>query len=122
MLARVGLGEGALSADQHSLILATTLMTMLLSPFVSTLSAPLYAWSRRWRAQPLAPTIPLIEQDLHGHIIIAGYGRVGRYTADLLSRLDMAHVVIERDQNRLDDLNAENVPVIYGDASSPVVL
>ncbi len=122
VLARVGLSEGALSADQYSLVLAATLLTMLLSPFVSTLTAPAYALLRRWRAQPPAPSVPLTEQELHAHIIIAGYGRVGRYTADLLRRLDLAHVVIERDQGRLDALKAANVPVIYGDASSPVVL
>jgi CPA2 family monovalent cation:H+ antiporter-2 len=63
-----------------------------------------------------------MEQELEGHIIIAGYGRVGRYTADLLRRLEMAHVVIERDQSRLDALKAANIPVIYGDAGSAVVL
>jgi CPA2 family monovalent cation:H+ antiporter-2 len=122
VLARVGLAEGALSADQYSLVLAATLMTMLLSPFVSTLTVPAYALLRRWRAQPPAQPVPLLDQELQGHIIIAGYGRVGRYTADLLRRLELAYVVIERDQGRLDVLKAANVPVIYGDASSPVVL
>ncbi len=122
VLARVGLAEGALSADQYSLVLAATLVTMLLSPYVSTLSGPAYALLQRWQARSPAPAIPLMEQELEGHIIIAGYGRVGRYTADLLRRLEMAHVVIERDQSRLDALKAANIPVIYGDAGSPVVL
>ncbi len=122
VLGRVGLTEGALRADQYSLLLAAALLTMLLTPFVSARSAPAYAWLRRWRAQPPAPPAPLIEQALQSHIIIAGYGRVGRYTADLLRGLELAYVVIERDQGRLDALKAAGVPVIYGDASSPVVL
>ena len=122
VLARVGLAEGALSADQYSLVLAATLVTMLLTPFVGTLGAPAHAQIRRWRARPPAPIAPLTDHELRGHIIIAGYGRVGRYTADLLRRMELAHVVIERDQGRLDLLKARSVPVIYGDAGSPVVL
>lgn len=122
VLARVGLAEGALSVDQSNLVLAATLLTMLLTPAVSSLSTPAYAQLRRWRAQTQAPVPPLIEQELHDHLIIAGYGRVGRYIADLLARLELAYVVIERDQGRLEALKAANVPVIYGDAGSPVVL
>jgi monovalent cation:H+ antiporter-2, CPA2 family len=122
VLARVGLGAGALSADQYNLVLVTALITMLLTPFLGRLSAPAYQLLQRWRAQPPAPSVPLVAQDLHDHIIIAGYGRVGRYTADMLRRLDHAYVVIERDQGRLDDLKAGKVPVIYGDAGSPIVL
>jgi CPA2 family monovalent cation:H+ antiporter-2 len=122
VLGRVGLAEGALSADQYGIALAATLLTMLLSPFVTPLSAPAYALWRRWRALPPAPPAPLTDQELEGHIVIAGYGRVGRYIADILRRLELAHVVIERDQNRLDMLKAASVPVIYGDAGSPVVL
>lgn len=122
VLGRVGLAEGALSADQYSLVLAVTLTTMLLTPAVSSLSAPAYALLRRCWAQPPLLVVPLTEQALQGHIIIAGYGRVGRYIADLLARQDLAYVVIERDQSRLEALKAASVPVIYGDAGSPVVL
>jgi CPA2 family monovalent cation:H+ antiporter-2 len=54
--------------------------------------------------------------------IIAGYGGVGRYTANLLQRLDLPYVVIERDQYRLEEVKAAGTPVIYGDAGSLVVL
>lgn len=122
VLARVGLAAGALSVEQSNLVLATTLATMLLTPWVSSLSAPAYSLFQRWRPSP-SPVLPAhAEHELHDHIIIAGYGRVGRYIANLLTRLDRAYIVIERDQGRLDALKAACVPVIYGDAASPVVL
>jgi CPA2 family monovalent cation:H+ antiporter-2 len=121
VLARAGLAAGALTADQSGLVLAATLATMLLTPAVSALSAPAYALLGRWLPAP-PPAPAHAEHGLHDHIIIAGYGRVGRYIANLLSRLDHAYVVIERDQGRLDTLKAACVPVIYGDAASPVVL
>jgi monovalent cation:H+ antiporter-2, CPA2 family len=122
VLARVGLANEALSTDQYNLVLATALSTMVLTPLLGRLSTPADALLRRWRSQPPAPSVPLLAQDLHDHIIIAGYGRVGRYTANMLRKLDRAYVVIERDQGRLDELKADNVPVIYGDAASPIVL
>jgi CPA2 family monovalent cation:H+ antiporter-2 len=122
VLARVGLNDGALSSDQYGLILATTLLTMLLTPFVSRLAAPLYTFAGRWRRVPPAPVAPLPEEALHNHIIIAGYGRVGRYTSNLLKRMELPFIVIERDQYRMDELKAAGIPVVYGDASSPTVL
>jgi CPA2 family monovalent cation:H+ antiporter-2 len=56
------------------------------------------------------------------HIIIAGYGRVGRYTADLFLRLNLPSVVIELEQHAVEQARAAGLTVIYGDASSPVVL
>jgi CPA2 family monovalent cation:H+ antiporter-2 len=122
VLARVGLDAGALSGDQYGLVLASALITMVLTPLASRLSGPAYRLLRRWRAQPPVPTPLLTEQELQEHIIIAGYGRVGRYTADLLGRLNLPYVILERDQSRMDELKSAGVPVIFGDAASSVVL
>ena len=122
VLARVGTSEGALSSDQYNLLLATALITMLLTPFVARLSVPISSWWERRQAQPRPHVEVMLEEERHGHIIIAGYGRVGRYTAALLEGLHLPYVVIERDQRRLDELKISGLPVIYGDASSPIVL
>jgi CPA2 family monovalent cation:H+ antiporter-2 len=122
VLARVGLSDHALSNDQYSLLLAVALITMLITPFVGRLSAPIYTLISRWsRPQPRISQV-IHDQELHDHIIVAGYGRVGRYTASLLQRLDIPYVMLERDQSRMEELRASGTPVIYGDASSPIVL
>ncbi|MCX7790816.1 MAG: cation:proton antiporter [Chloroflexaceae bacterium] len=122
VLARVGLAVGALTGAQSNLVLAATVVTMVLTPFVSRLATPTYTLWRRWRGKTPSPMLSRVEEPLRGHTIIAGYGRVGRYTADLMRRLGHPFVVIERDQHRMDTLKASRVPVIYGDASSPTVL
>ena len=122
LLARVGMSSEALSTEQYNLILATALITMLLTPILSTMSAPLYAHMRRWRIGYADVLLVQTNTELHNHIIIAGYGRVGRYIANLLKRLDRAYIVIERDQSRLENLKETHTPVIYGDAGSPIVL
>ncbi len=122
VLARVGLDVGALTAAQSNLVLAATVVTMVLTPFVSRLSTPTYAWIRRSQGKSPSPVLPMVSEPLRGHTIIAGYGRVGRYTANLLCRLGHPYVVIERDQHRMDELKAGGAPVIYGDAASSTVL
>jgi len=107
----------------YGLLLATALMTMFLTPLVAGLARPLYAWySKRQGAggQPLMEHGEL--EDIHDHIIIAGYGRVGRYAADILRRLELPFVVLELDQHVLEQARRDGVPMIYGDASSEIVL
>jgi CPA2 family monovalent cation:H+ antiporter-2 len=122
VLARVGLAERAISANLYALVLATALTTMILTPFGPRAVGPLYAWYRRLR--PAAPAQPanLPDHELHDHIIIAGYGRVGRYTADLLKTLGLPFVVIELDEHLMQQAKIAQIPMIYGDAGSAVVL
>jgi monovalent cation:H+ antiporter-2, CPA2 family len=122
VLARVGLNRQAIDADLYALVLAAALITMMLTPFATRLAEPIFQWYRGWRGGPLSPLIADPDHERQGHIIIAGYGRVGRYTADVLRRLALPFVVIELDQNLMDQVKTAGIPVIYGDASSPVVL
>jgi monovalent cation:H+ antiporter-2, CPA2 family len=122
VLARVGLTDRAISPDLYSLVLATALTTMMLTPFAMRAAMPLAQWYRRQRGAAVIQSVDLPDQGLREHIIIAGYGRVGRYTADVLRRLKLPFVVIELDQHLMDQIKTNGIPVIYGDASSPVVL
>ena len=121
VLARVGLAQGAIRPDHFALILAATVTTMVLTPFAARLAEPLGQWFSRRGAQPLE-AFQLPEMGLQNHIIIVGYGRVGRYTADVLLRLSRPCVVIDQDQQAVERAKAAGLPVIYGDASSAVVL
>jgi CPA2 family monovalent cation:H+ antiporter-2 len=121
VLARVGLAHGVILPDHFALILATTVTTMVLTPFATRLAEPLGRWyHRRGEMSPQAFQLP--ETGLRDHIIIVGYGRVGRYTADVLQRLNRPCVVIDQDQQAVDRAKVAGLSVIYGDASSPVVL
>jgi CPA2 family monovalent cation:H+ antiporter-2 len=122
VLARVGLAEQAISTDVYGLVLAAALITMVLTPLATQAAPWLAQWYRRWRAVAPIQASEQPEYELQNHIIIAGYGRVGRYTADLLSRLKLPFVVIELDDRLIDQIKGAGISVIYGDASSPVVL
>lgn len=122
VLGRVGLTTGSISADLYSLVLTVALATMVLTPFATRATAPLYALRQRWRPSDPVQTIGVPEDGLRDHVVIAGGGRVGQYVATVLQQLGLAFVVIELDQNRVEQCQALGIPVLYGDVSQPVVL
>jgi monovalent cation:H+ antiporter-2, CPA2 family len=122
VLARVGVQTHSISNELFSLILSATVITMILTPFISGLTAPLYALRRRWFKHEPLQTINIPQTGLHHHVIIAGAGRVGSYVAQVLKSLHLSFVVIEYDSRQINRLKETEVPLIYGDASQSVVL
>ena len=122
VLVRVGLSSGSIDQYLYSLILSVALLTMLLTPLLTQLTAPLYRWQRQWFKREPLQSMNLGDHALQGHVIIAGAGRVGQFAARTLQRLEHPLVAIELDQYRLDECRAVGLPVIYGDASHPLVL
>jgi CPA2 family monovalent cation:H+ antiporter-2 len=126
VLAGVGLEEHIISRDQYSLILAAALGSILLAPFIIMLS-PVLA--------PIAAVLPGIprreaavdltdgdHQEPRRHVIICGYGRVGRTLGDALTRRGLQFVVIEINPAIARDLRRQGIDVIYGDSASEAAL
>jgi CPA2 family monovalent cation:H+ antiporter-2 len=94
---------------------------MILTPFLSGLTTPLYAiHRRRFKHEPLQ-TVNLPIDELRNHVIIAGAGRVGAYVGNVLKSLHVTFVVIEFDSRQVGHLKEMEIPLVYGDASQPIV-
>lgn len=126
LLARVGTEIGILSASLYSLILAGVVASMVLSPILHQVAAPLTRWLERRR-----PPIPLAEQPpldrrrlrgLRGHAVICGYGRVGRIIAWALRQRGFPFIVVEEDQRIVRRLRERGAQVLLGNAANPTVL
>jgi CPA2 family monovalent cation:H+ antiporter-2 len=61
-------------------------------------------------------------ESARGRIIIAGFGRVGRQLAKLLTAQGMEFVAFENDARLVAQLRAEGLPVYFGDASRAELL
>ena len=122
VIGRVGVATESIDAEFYSVIMAVTLATMFLTPFVSGATAPVYGFlQRRRRAEPVM-TINIERDELHDHVVMAGAGHMGGAVAGVLRRLDLPFVAIELDQHRLESCRTSGLAVIYGDASHPLVL
>lgn len=122
VLGSVGVYTKSISSELFSLMLITTVITMILTPFLSGLTAPLYAVRRRWFKHEPLHTVNLPENEMRNHVIIAGAGRVGAYVANVLKSLNVPFVVIEFDSRQVNRLKETGIPLVYGDASQFIVL
>ncbi|PLX94808.1 MAG: portal protein [Desulfuromonas sp.] len=122
VLAQLGHHSGALNDAIYATILSTTIVSMLITPAVSGLTAPLYARFRRLWNREAVQTINLPGYGLSGHIVVAGGGRVGQHIARVLKQLDVPFVIVEQGHLRMEECKAAGFPTIYGDASQEVVL
>ena len=132
ILAGLGLSLGLLPAEGQSLILAGALISISLNPLVFTAVEPLQAWIRAHSARartlersldPLAELPASVDQTvLSGHVVLVGYGRVGRRVADALTARSIPFVVAEQNREIVERLRERNVPAVSGDASDPGVL
>lgn len=122
ILGRVGVATKSISTEFYSLVLTMTIITMLLTPFISGLTTPLYAFARRWiKPLKLAP-IHFPKSGLKDHIVIAGGGRVGMYVAHVLDRMDMPFVILEYNSRRVNEVKGCGFPIIFGDAGKRIIL
>lgn len=122
VLARTGLNTGSINNELYSLVLTTTVATMLLTPLVSGLTAPVYSLCKAsFKCAPLHK-INLPEAGLRDHVIIAGAGRVGRNVAQVLKRLELPFVVIDLDLRKIEQARLSGFAAIYGDAGQLTVL
>jgi monovalent cation:H+ antiporter-2, CPA2 family len=122
VLAQVGLSSGSIGDELYALVLTTAVVTMVLTPALAALVTPLYSLRRRWFTRELIQTINIPAHGLNNHVIIAGGGRVGGYIALVLQQLQLSFVIIDLDYRRIEEAKEKGYPVIFGDASEPVVL
>ncbi len=60
--------------------------------------------------------------DLRNHVIIAGFGRVGRMVAKMLTDRMIPYVAIDNNMDAVTKGRAEGIPVFYGDVRRPEVM
>jgi len=128
ILAESGVSAGILSSQYYSLIIASAITTMLLTPFSMSLASRLYtkfAHPPKGRALETkkAALLPAPEQgEAVVPVIIAGFGRVGQNIAQGLRNADVPYSVIELDPEIIFNLRCGGTACIYGDASNNHVL
>ena len=124
ILAALGRDLNLLSEQGQNLILAGAILSITLNPFLFRLITPLRAWlERRSPSSAGAATVPEgAAVTVHGHAVVVGYGRVGRLVGQALQARRLPLVIVEQDDTLVEDLRAQGLTVIYGDAARTHVL
>jgi CPA2 family monovalent cation:H+ antiporter-2 len=125
IVGQAGVSLGLLDRAQYSLILAGALISITLNPFMFHLIAPTERWlSQRtiWRWLNRHGPTPGPRPHMHDHVVIVGWGRVGRHVADVLGTLGIDRLVIEADSAAAEALTSLKVPTLFGDAANSEIL
>jgi CPA2 family monovalent cation:H+ antiporter-2 len=128
ILAQGGINVGILSQQLYSLILASAIITMLLTPISVSLTSRLFhrwPWargSRRMAAGEVSTSPASVPVKVLDRVVIAGYGRVGQNIAQGLQDAGIPYLVIDIDPERVSEARTASRPRMYGDASNVHVL
>jgi monovalent cation:H+ antiporter-2, CPA2 family len=130
ILASLGVSLGLLPTVGRDLILAGALLSITLNPLAFATIDPIARWVKsKPRLAALlgserTPSLAQQAQTAHWrqHAVIVGYGRVGSVVGRALAAHGLTHVAVEMNRRLVDNLRAQNVPAIYGDATAPGVL
>lgn len=132
ILASLGLIHGLLPPEGQSIILASALISITLNPLTFKSIKPILALiekSPRWNSRfnrnqdKLAtPDVEIDHEQMQDHVVLIGFGRVGRRIGEQLDDMQLPYLVIEHDRHYVEQLRKRHLPVIYGDASLPGIL
>lgn len=128
VLAGVAQSLEIFSSRLYGLTVGTTAVTLVLTPFLLKASPSIFHQLERLpvvgvmlRASQ-APLAVGVEESISGHIVVAGFGRVGQTLVRMLRSQGHSVLVIDNNEATVQALRDRDIPYLYGDASSELVL
>ncbi len=132
ILIALGASLGVVTPEAQSLVVAGALISIALNPLVFRGIEPLQrlllqrsqiARDLAARDDPLAE-LPMTTDPkyLSRQVVLVGYGRVGRKLAAALLANHVPFVVAEQNRAIVEELRAQGIPAVSGDAALPEVL
>ncbi|MBD2000639.1 cation:proton antiporter [Leptolyngbya sp. FACHB-541] len=128
VLAGVAQSLDLFSPRLYGLTVGTTAVTLLVTPFFLKASPYLFSTLERlplvgsMLRDSQAPRAIAVDAGISNHIVVAGYGRVGQTLVRLLHSQGHHVLVIDNNEATAQALRDQDIPYLYGDASSELVL
>ncbi len=128
VLALVGLETNLIEESTYLLLLGTTAITLVLTPLSFKLAEPIADWLyqqpklSRWLRRWEKVQSPSGLAEIKGHIVVAGFGRVGGVIVSLIRQWGYPVLVIENSEAAAQRLRREKIPYVLGDADSALIL
>lgn len=132
ILLALGSALGVMPEEAQSLVVAGALISIAINPLVFRAIGPLQrallarsqlARELAQRDDPLAELPTTTDPKYLSHqVVLVGYGRVGRKLAEGLLAHQLPFVVAEQSRELVEELRAQGIPAVFGDAGQPEVL
>ncbi|HUC66144.1 MAG TPA: monovalent cation:proton antiporter-2 (CPA2) family protein [Stellaceae bacterium] len=112
---------GLIERDLGTILIATVALTMATTPLMAALGRRLAGAFQVQRA-PEAALMAEEAADLSGHVIIAGFGRIGGIVGQMLAEQQLPYIAIEQSVPLVEESRRHGRPVYFGDASRAELL
>jgi monovalent cation:H+ antiporter-2, CPA2 family len=122
VLATVGLQLGALDRDRFSLAMGAVVLSIVAAGPVARLAAAMGdGLERRFPAGGMAESSE-VAAGLRRHVVLVGYGVIGRTVGRMLEARSIPWVAIDADYPMVRRALGAGTPLVYGDGATPAVL
>ena len=121
---------GILSQELSQIGISVTLVTLLISPFLFKSIVPIWrklkVMTENSSLKKLFLSYSLTEKEnkkeLSNHIIICGYGRMGKWIGKALVEIGVDFIIIDYNHKTIREAKVAGKNALYGDASFPEIL
>lgn len=104
-------------ADFGGLLLAATFCSMLLTPLLLRAAPRIATYlHRKPNEEAKLEEISALNADLHHHVVICGYGRVGQSIGRALRNAQQPYIALDADPVRVQEAAVDETSVHYGDS------
>ncbi len=123
-LLALALLNALVTVEHHQIILGAIVLTMFCAPIIIRVNE---SFKTRQPPSPCAPQTNSETQNarhanLAGHVIICGYGRIGRTIASVLDDAHTDYVAFDTDASKISRSEDTGVRAFFGDTTHPDIL
>lgn len=128
ILAVAGKAAGIISADFYQVFLSSSVVTMIMTPFVLNAAPSVSVWVGSSKILKKLDRLGKISENgefphkRHGHVIIIGFGLNGKNLAKVLKEAEIPYVVLEMNSDTVMEMKKKGEPIYYGDGTSNELL
>jgi CPA2 family monovalent cation:H+ antiporter-2 len=103
--------------DVGQFIMLVVSLSLFATPLVAKAGHAFGDWWDRRNMEHRADLDAAAVEPASGHVIIAGFGRVGQLVAQMVSEQNVPYVAFETNSRIVGELHAAGLPVYFGDAA-----
>lgn len=126
ILSQDGVNLGIISPQAYALIIASAIITMLLTPLSMSIASHVYSTLAlshpKLEDKPTSISLTPDSDEPIGDVVIAGYGRIGQSIAHSLSDAGISYIVVDIDPEVVFKVRRGRIACVFGDASNAHVL
>ncbi|NKJ21096.1 YbaL family putative K(+) efflux transporter [Dyella sp. SG609] len=127
ILIGVGVAQNLVTKEAQDVLLAAAILSILINPLLFKLldraKARMDARAAAAEAeQGGTAAVPLQPTELSGHVVVAGYGKLGQLLGEAVHATGLPLLVLEEEKDHVDTLQQQGIETLVGNASSDEVL